>query len=130
MFLLHISFLLALALVAAGLVLWHRGREMTGGPLRFAGIILIAGAVISALCIGYYGVRYQVQGDFDRAYAMHPPMEMGRHMMGKEMGMGMMERGERRERMAPPEAGERGGPPQPDAAAEHEAHHPEGAAPR
>ena len=89
MFLLHIALLLALALVAAGLVLWHLGKQPAAGVLRIGGAILVVGAVLSAVCIGYYGVRYHVQGDFDHAYAMHPPMDMGR-MMGSG---GMMERG-------------------------------------
>jgi len=37
MFLLHIAFLLALALFGAGLVLWHRGAQPTAGVLRIGG---------------------------------------------------------------------------------------------
>jgi hypothetical protein len=137
MFLLHISFLLALALAAAGLVLWHQGRQLPGaGSLRIASVVLIAGSVLSALCIAYYGVRYHVQGDFEHAYAQHPPMHGGRMMEGGGMmeGAGMMNRMERREERGPmgrPEAaGEATRPPATPGAAEHEAHHPEGAAPR
>ena len=92
MFLGEISFLLALAVFAFGLVLWHRGREAAAGPLRGAGAVLVVGAVLTALCTGYYTVRYQTQGDFDHAYAPHP---MGACAMmgpggapGSQRGMG------------------------------------------
>jgi hypothetical protein len=81
MFLAEISFLLALALVAAGLVLWHRGREATAGLLRAAGAVLVVGGVLTALCTGYFSVRYHVQGEFDHAYPHHAAMA-ARGMMG------------------------------------------------
>ena len=126
MFLLHIAFLLALGLFGAGLFLWHRGAQPTGGVLRIGGGILVVGAVLSALCVGYYGIRYQVQGDFDHAYAVHPPMDMGR-MMGRGGMMGGAMKG--RPELGRPEAGEEMARP-PVSDSEHEAHHPEGAAPR
>lgn len=129
MFLLHIAFLLALALVAAGLVLWHRGGEPTAGALRVGGGILVVGAVLSALCIGYYGIRYHVQGDFDHAYALHPPMDMG-HMMGPGMMGGGMMGGPGRSEMGRPDAGEEMARPPGVSESEHESHHPEGTAPR
>ena len=108
MFLAEISFLLALAVFAAGLVLWHRGREPGSGLLRAAGAVLASGAVITALCTGYFSVRYHVQGEFDHAYP-HPcarpgsggmgPGGMGPGMMGPArmgsgtMGPGMMQQG-------------------------------------
>lgn len=121
MFLLHIAFLLALALVAAGLVLWHQGRQVAAGPLRIASVVLIAGPALSAICVAYYGIRYQVQGDFAHAFAVHRPMGMG-----CMEGGGMMER--RHGSMRPGAAGEMPAPPAPLEPSEHESHHPEGAA--
>ena len=99
--------------------------------LRIGSGILVAGAVLSALCVGYYGIRYHVQGDFDRAYALHPPMDMS-GMMGPG---GMMERGGMMGRG--PMGGRQMGRPgaeeemaRPPGTSEHEAHHPEGTAPR
>ncbi|HUE95708.1 MAG TPA: hypothetical protein VMN39_03565 [Longimicrobiaceae bacterium] len=97
MFLAEISFLLALALFAGGLVLWQRGREATAGLLRAAGAVLVVGAVLTALCTGYFSVRYHVQGEFDHAYP-HPAAVAARGMMGpacpqqgqRGMGPGMM----------------------------------------
>ena len=66
-FLGDIAFLLALALVAAGLVLLHVGRERNAGLLRAAGWLLVAGAAATALCTGYFWLRYHRAGDFDRA---------------------------------------------------------------
>ena len=141
MFLGEISFLLALAVFAFGLVLWHRDREATSGPLRVAGAVLTVAAVLAALCTGYWMVRYHVQGDFDRAYghahdacAMMEPggrhggegQQMGSGMMGSGMmgreGMGPQTQGSGREVM-PMRPGE-GGPPE-DAPPGHEEHHPE-----
>ena len=139
MFLGEISFLLALAVFASGLVLWHRGREATAGLVRVAGAVLIVGAVLTALCTAYYMVRYRVQGDFDHAY---PPHAMGAAMMGAGgapgsqrgmgpgmMGPGMMGPGMMGQGMMGPEGqamptrpGE--GPPE-AAPPGHEEHHPE-----
>jgi hypothetical protein len=67
-----VAFLLELALVAAGLVLLHAGLERSAGAgragfLRAAGWILVVGATATALCTGYFWVRYHRAGDFDRA---------------------------------------------------------------
>lgn len=77
MFLAEISFLLALGLFASGLVLWHQGLQATSGLLRGAGAVLVVGAVLTALCTAYFAVRYQVQAEFDHAYAhaSHPPSQ-------------------------------------------------------
>ena len=135
MFLAEISFLLALALFAAGLVLWHRGREATAGLLRAAGAVLVVGAVLTALCTGYFSVRYHVQGEFDHAYSDHDFMA-ARAMMGPActqqgprgmgpgmMGPGMMQPGTPGMPMRP------GGPPAEgtgpsETAPGHEEHHP------
>lgn len=128
MFLAEISFLLALALFAAGLVLWHRGREATAGLIRAAGAVLVVGSVLTALCTGYFSVRYQVQGEFDHAY-LHPGGIAAHGMMGpacmqqgpRGMGPGMMGPGMMQPGMQ--------GMPMPGGTAEpppgHEEHYPE-----
>lgn len=68
-FLGDIAFLLELALVAAGLVLLHAARERSASLLRAAGWILVVGATGTALCTGYFWLRYHQAGDFDRAAA-------------------------------------------------------------
>jgi hypothetical protein len=74
MFLAEISFLLEVALFAAGLVLWHKGREGAVGLVRAAGVVLVVGASLTALCTGYFSIRYHVQGEFDHAYYTHPAL--------------------------------------------------------
>jgi hypothetical protein len=99
MFLGMISFLLALGLFAAALVLWHHGRQAGAGLVRVAGAVLGAGAVLTALCTVYFMIAYRVQGDFESAYPAGPEMMMGPGMMrgmmerGRMMGPGMMGRG-------------------------------------
>jgi hypothetical protein len=73
MFLGEIAFLLSLALIAAGLVLWHQGRQGSAPLLRVSGGLLVAGAVLAMLCTSYSLVRYRVQGELDHAYPMRPP---------------------------------------------------------
>ena len=92
MFAMEISFLLALAVFAAGLVLLHHGRVAGSGLVRVAGAVVVVGSALSAACTLYWGVRYQAQGEFDSAYP-----SMARAMMrGGEpgtMGPGMMRPG-------------------------------------
>jgi hypothetical protein len=107
MFAMEISFLVALSVFAAGLVLVHQARQANAGLLRAAGALLLVGSAATAACTLYYGVRYHVQGDFESAYAM--PM-MGRGWMrgpGGWMGPQMM--GPGWEGMGPQMMG-RGGP--------------------
>ena len=88
MFAMEISFLLALAVFAAGLVLLHHGRLAGSGLLRAAGAVVLVGAALSAACTLYWGIRYHTQGEFDSAYP-----SMARAMMRGEpgpMGPGMM----------------------------------------
>lgn len=135
MFLAEISFLLALALFASGLVLWHRGREATAGLLRGAGAVLVVGAVLTALCTGYYSVRYHVQGEFDHAYPHHAAMSargaMGpactqRGMGQGMMGPGMMEQGTQGMPVRPGVPPGEETRPSENALPGHEEHHPEG----
>lgn len=127
MFLAEIAFLLELALFAAGLVLWHKGREATAGLLRGAGAVLVVGAVLTSLCTGYFSVRYHVQGEFDHAYPAAPgtldpggapgcPRGTAPGMMGSGgMGPGMMEPGMRGMPMRPGAQPSEPGPAEPEA---------------
>src|SRR5262245_21587126 len=123
MFLGHIAFMLELAVFAAGLTLWYFGRERTATALRAGGLIAMAGATLSALCTGYYLVRYSVQGEVDHAYPFHRGMvhEMmeGGGMMREGMMGGRMMEGMRERRGEVPPTPEKPSPPQ-----GHEQHHP------
>jgi hypothetical protein len=143
MFLGMITFLLALAIFAGALVLWHHGRQ-GAGLVRAAGAVLGAGAVLIALCTVYFMVVYRLQGEFDHAYphatmhrGMMGPCMMEEGMMGPGMmGKGMMSKG----MMGPGMMGtggmsgsaegspERPGAPAPETGVPpgHEEHHPEG----
>jgi hypothetical protein len=64
--------------------------------VRAAGAVLVVGAVLTALCTGYWMVRYHVHGEFDHA---HPHgmgavgmLDAGAHAgpPGAQRGMGMM----------------------------------------
>jgi hypothetical protein len=90
MFLGMISFLLALGLFAAALVLWHHGRAAGAGLVRVAGAVLGAGAVLTGLCTAYFMIAYRVQGDFESAYPAGSEMMMGPGMMRGMMGRGGM----------------------------------------
>ena len=60
-------FLLELLLVALGLVVFHFGREHQAVLLRTAGIVLVVGATLTAVCTTYYWMTYAGQGDFAHA---------------------------------------------------------------
>ena len=124
MFLGHSAFMMELAVFVAGLALWHFGRQGAASALRAGGAIAMVGATLSALCTGYYLIRYQVQGDLDHAYPLHAAqcmMEPGEMTQGGGMGHGMMQ--QMQEGMGPG-----GEAPAPDPEA-HEQHHPEPVAP-
>jgi hypothetical protein len=107
MFAMEISFLLALAVFAAGLVLLHHGRVAGSGLLLRAGAaILLVGSVLSVACTLYWGIRYHRQGEFDSAYPSFARAMMGGEpggMMGpRMMGPGMGPRGMGPGMMGPP----------------------------
>ena len=124
MFVGHVAFMLELAVFVAGLALWHFGRERAASTLRAGALIAMVGSALSALCTGYYLVRYSVQGDVDHAYPIYPGMarEMMEHggMMGsgRMMGGRMMEGMRERRGEGPP------APEEPPAPPGHEEHHP------
>ncbi len=104
MFQLDIAFLLELALFAAGLVLLHLGKQGTAPLLRAAGFVLVVGSVLTAACSVYYGVRYQIQGEFESAYPPHH--EMMEHQQEMMMQPGMMQRRMMRQQMMERRMGE------------------------
>jgi hypothetical protein len=118
MFLGHAAFMLELAVFVAGLALWHFGRQGAASALRAGGVIAMVGAALSAVCTGYYLVRYQVQGDLDHAYPFHPGMAQHGMMKGGGMGPGMM--GDMMKGRMGPGAGARE-----EKTEAHEEHHPE-----
>jgi len=70
-------FLLEVFLVALGLIVFHFGREHQAMLLRIAGIVLVVGATLTAVCTTYYWMTYAGQGDFTHAHqdlpsVMHP----------------------------------------------------------
>ena len=139
MFHFHLTFLLALAVFAGGMLLLHFAASKTGsGLLKIAGIVLVAGSVASAACLVYYGVKYWQQGAYATAAhggMMGHPMMMQR-MMGKGgmMGGGMMDSMGKGGIMGPGPGGPQPGmPPREDmpppggaTPEEHQQHHPEG----
>ncbi|HVN36730.1 MAG TPA: hypothetical protein VMW19_00985 [Myxococcota bacterium] len=88
MFAMEISFLLALAVFAAGLVLLHHGRLAGSGLLRAAAAIALVGSALSAACTLYWGIRYHTRGEFDSAYPWMARMMRGEP--GEGWGPGMM----------------------------------------
>jgi hypothetical protein len=92
MFQFHTAFTLELLAFAAGLSLLHFGRAGSAPILRAAGGVLIVGALLTAGCSVYYGIRYHVQGEFDHVYppkaraCMHGMGGMDGHRMGPHHG--------------------------------------------
>ncbi len=84
MFMMHISSLLALIVMlgSTALVVWSLQNKGGGVCLAkkvgYAGFLL---SLLSLICIGYYGVKYWTQGEFESS----APMSMHRGMMGGMM---------------------------------------------
>ena len=84
-FAMETSFLLALAVFTAGLVLLHFARQVNSGLLRAAALVALIGSALSAAETTYWGIRYHAQGDFESACPMS-----GRCMMHGGPGEGWM----------------------------------------
>ncbi len=56
-------------LKTAGLVLLEVGRDRSARLTRAAGWVLVVGATATALCTGYFWLRYHQEGHFDHAEA-------------------------------------------------------------
>lgn len=65
-------FLFEIFLVSLGLIVIHFGRVHQAVLLRVAGIVLVAGAALTAVCTTYYWMTYAGQGDFAHARLERP----------------------------------------------------------
>ena len=84
MFIMHISALLAYAVLLASTVLliWSLRNEGEGSSLgKIIGSFVFILSLLSIICIGYYGIKYWTQGNFETPMGMS--MEMRKGMMQK-----------------------------------------------
>lgn len=91
-FIMHISALFALSVLLGStvLVIWSLRNRGEGSTLGKAiGSIVFSFSILSLLCIGYYGLKYWTQGDFETPASI--PMQMRNDVMQKMMPM-MMEK--------------------------------------
>ena len=92
MFIMHISLILdyGILLASAALIIWAMRNEGVGSSFGKAiGSFVLILALFSMVCIGYYGIKYLNQGDFETPPQMSMPMRQ--EMMQKMMPM-MMEK--------------------------------------
>lgn len=84
----HLIWVQLLFVFAGGVVLLHFAGKTSSAPLKVGGFVLVAGAILSTVCVMYYAAKYMGQGAFESA---HPMM----HGMGtcKMMRPGMMDGG-------------------------------------
>jgi hypothetical protein len=87
-FLGDIAFLFGILITTGGLLLLHRaGGDPRPVILRTAAILMLAGGIGTALCTGYFWMKYHFAGDLEHAY---PPALMGEPGgKGRMQGMGM-----------------------------------------
>jgi F0F1-type ATP synthase membrane subunit a len=92
MFIMHISSLLALTVVLGStiLLIWSLRNRGVGSALgTVVGFATLALSLLSFMCIGYYGIKYWSQGEFETSM---PMKKMHQEMMEKMMGhMGNVE---------------------------------------
>lgn len=70
MFIMHISALLAYSVLLASTVLliWSLRNEGAGSGLgKIIGSLVFVLSLLSMICIGYYGIKYWLQGSFETA---------------------------------------------------------------
>jgi heme A synthase len=95
-FLASIAFLLAVALLAAGLLTLHRSRsENSPGLVTTAAIVLLLGGLCGIFCSSYYFLKYYFAGELESAAPV--PAQMMRGTMGGSMMQG--DRSHRGQRM-------------------------------
>jgi hypothetical protein len=129
-FLGEIAFLAGILVIAAGLLVLHRAAaDPRPRLLRIAGVVLLAGGIGTAICTGYYFLKYQIAGELEHPYPMQssgiPMMQGGPERMHMR---DMMHGGEARDR---PRMETRPGMerpvaapvPEPSQQDDHEAHH-------
>ncbi|MBI2970221.1 MAG: hypothetical protein HYY36_05720 [Gammaproteobacteria bacterium] len=127
-FLGDIAFLLGIVVTVAGLFTLHRAA---GDPrpvlLKTAGIVLLAAGIGTALCTGYYWLKYHFAGDLEHPY---PALLSGGATMpgGAEHMMNMMKMHDRMRKERRQSGAAMGPDRDPGAGSEaegHEEHHPE-----
>lgn len=92
MFNFHIVFSLGLIALASGaaILIWSEVHDSVGTSLtKVIGYIIIIVSVLNILCVGYWAIKYEYAGYFDKPYPMmmQSPMMRGRMMGGKNMSM-------------------------------------------
>lgn len=78
-----IAGILEIFAIAAGLVVLHYGKKEAATLLKAAGIILLAGGILSGICTSYYWFKYHSAGIFDKS-AHTCPMKYHGSMMNSE----------------------------------------------
>lgn len=94
MFIMHISALFALSVLLGStvLVIWSLRNNGEGSALgKTIGSLVFVLSLLSMLCIGYYGIKYWIQGNFETPMSMSMPMRQ--EMMQKMMPMMMEQMG-------------------------------------
>ncbi len=69
-FLGDIAFILEVALLAAGLVLFHRAGKEGSRLLKVTAWIMIVTAVLAVICTSYYWIYYYQAGAFEMYHVM------------------------------------------------------------
>ena len=96
MFILHISALFAYGMLLASTVLliWSLRNEGAGSALgKIIGSLVFILSLLSMICIGYYGIKYWAQGNFETPMGMS--MEMRKDIMQKMRPLMMQKMKER-----------------------------------
>lgn len=92
MFIMHISALFALSVLLAStvLIIWSlRDPGNESALAKTVGSLVFIASVLSLICIGYYGLKYWAQGNFETPAGMSMPM--GNDMSQKMMPMMMQQ---------------------------------------
>lgn len=111
MFLADIAFMLELALLVAGLYLFHSAKGNGSNLLRLAAFLAVIGSISGMACTGYYSMKYHFQGNFDSAFpqpsqmmrggmmpqGMSPQQQMMRHQYRQQQMKKRMKKGEKKQ---------------------------------
>lgn len=81
-----IAFILEVALLCAGLLVWDYGKRQGAGLVKISAAIMVAAGLGAGICTTYYWFSYMNAGAFATAYPV--PMQSS----GTQMGPGMMNR--------------------------------------
>lgn len=115
-FLGDIAFLFGVVVAVAGLFTLHKA---TADPrpvlLKTAGFVLLAAGIGTALCTGYYYLKYHFAGDLEHPYPVMKHEMMMKKMMDKSMKdrQSPMDTSDKEEPITSPDISEEG----------HETHH-------